>query len=402
MLDQHLSGTLPTILHVVNSLSGGGTERHLLSLLHRFDHQRMRHVVVTLRDAGDLTDRLPDHVACRPLFATNRDRATGLRLAALARRYHASLIHARNTGVWLDAILAKLLAPRIRLILGFHGLDSGSTFCKRTRLKCRLGTLAGANFATVSHAGRVQLMEQGGIPGDRIHVLTNGIELDRFQFNREETRGAVRAELNMHPDDFVIGAVGSLTTVKRFDILLRAMAEVRDRIPKAKAILMGDGPLMTDLRKLATDLQIADRIHFCGWREDVPRLLTACDLFASTSDSEGMSNAILEAMASGLPIVATDVADHRSLLEQNQCGLIFLRGSHTDLAQHIVTISGTNELRDRFSRAAQSYAASFAIQTTARNYENLYGSLIPQANRPIAANGNYRPVTASLVPVTTS
>lgn len=401
MLDQHSSRTLPTILHVVNTLSGGGTERHLLSLLHHFDHERMRHIVVTLRDAGVLTDRLPDHVACRPLFATNRDRAIGLRLAAIARRYRASLIHARNTGVWLDAILAKLLAPRTGMILGFHGLDSGSTFCKRTRLKCRLGAVAGASFATVSHAGRAQLMEQGGIPGDRIHVLTNGVELDRFRFDQEKTRAAVRAVLNMQPDDFVIGAVGSLTTVKRFDILLRAMAELRDRISNAKIILIGDGPLMTDLRRLATDLQISDRVRFCGWREDVPSVLIACDLFACTSDSEGMSNALLEAMAAGLPILATDVADHRRLLEEARCGFAFPAGSHRELARHLLDLSRSTELRDRLSRAAQWHAASFEIQTTARNYENLYESLVPLDKRPVAGNDKYRPVTANLVPVTT-
>ena len=169
----------PGIVHVVHSLEGGGTERGLVSLLCGLDSSYGRHVVVTLRGAGPLAARLPDHVSCRPIGATGRSRTICLKLARIAREWKASVIHARNTGCWYDATVAGWLTPGARLVLGFHGLETGPTFSGRQRRLARLGLYAGARFVSVSEAGKRQLTAEAAIPPERVDVLINGIDLCR-------------------------------------------------------------------------------------------------------------------------------------------------------------------------------------------------------------------------------
>jgi len=167
----------PVIVHVVHSLQGGGTEHMLVALLRASDPARFRHVVVTLREAGSLSTRLPDHVACRAIAARGRSWSSGLALARTTRDCRAAVIHARNTGCWFDATVAGLLTPRCRLVLGFHGLKTDRALGRRQRRCARCAALLGARFVSVSEAGRRQLCDQAGIRADRIEVLRNGVNL---------------------------------------------------------------------------------------------------------------------------------------------------------------------------------------------------------------------------------
>ena len=128
-----LSEEPPLIVHVVHSLKHGGMERTLIALLCAFDRTRFRHVVVTLRDAGPLSEHLPEHVACRALHASGRCWSTWLPLARFIRARRAAIVHARNTGCWFDAIVAGLLSHDARLVLGFHGLLTEESFTRRQR-----------------------------------------------------------------------------------------------------------------------------------------------------------------------------------------------------------------------------------------------------------------------------
>ncbi|MCH9002946.1 MAG: glycosyltransferase, partial [Planctomycetes bacterium] len=233
---------LPGILHLIHSLDGGGTERTLVSLLNRFDPTLLRHEVVTLRKAGSLARLLPDHVACRALNLAAGGRLAGLRLARIARMRETSVIHARNTGCWFDAILASALAPRAALVLGFHGLESGEPFSRRQRLLARLGLTVGARFASVSQAGRGQLVHQARVPKERIDVLLNGVDLARFVPAEPPSRRNVRKELGIDRTSFVVGTVGRLAVVKRHDLLIEATRAAVQEVPDLVVLLIGDGP----------------------------------------------------------------------------------------------------------------------------------------------------------------
>lgn len=362
----------PLVLHVVDTLSGGGTERQLVALLRRFDHHRLRHGIITLREAGELAEHLPREVSCRPLSARGCARGAGLRLARLARRLGARVIHARNTCTWWDATIAGFACRNARLILGFHGLDHGGAISMRQRLKARAARHVASCFTTVSQAARRQLSAEAGLPDDQIQVLPNGVDLDLFRPRGAEERGSARAALGLESSDFVVGAVGSLSAVKRFDVLIDAVSHLATIHANVRAVIIGSGPQAAFLKTRAESRAVADRVCFAGPRDDVPRCLAAFDVFVSCSDSEGFSNALLEAMATGLPIAASDIADHRPLLDNGHAGRLFERGSAAALAKTLAELAGDACERNRRGDRARVRAREFSIDQAARRYEALY------------------------------
>lgn len=367
----------PTVVHLVHSLYGGGTERMLVQLLHRFDPRSTRHVVVTLRSAGDLAAELPEHVACRPLDVDGKPRWTGLRLAGLLRKLGPTILHARNSGTWADAILAGVLTSSTRIVLAHHGLENAGSFNLRQRLKIKAGLAVGAEFSAVSKSCKTQLVH-AGVPEDRITLLTNGVNTSRFCKPIDAERQSARRDLGLDPALFVIVAVGSLTPVKRLDVFLRAISLASPRIDNLRAILVGDGPERQALSSLAEVLRIADRVRFVGFQHDIRPYLTGASLFVNSSDSEGMSNSLLEAMACGLPIIATDVGDHSELLQQGRCGLVIPPGSPEALAAALTELASSASLRATIASNALDRASSLGLESVAKNYEHFYRSLHSQ------------------------
>jgi glycosyltransferase involved in cell wall biosynthesis len=383
----------PAILHVINCLEGGGTERTLLGLLQRLAGGGDRHLVVTLRRAGTLAQYLPDSVACVALDAGRRSWTAGVRLAGIVRRSKAEIIHARNTGCWFDAVVAGALT-RTRIVLGFHGLEYEGRFCPRHRRLARTASWLGARFTTVSDAGRRKLHDEAGVRLERIDVLANGVSLDRFR-PAERVRAATRSRLGLHDTDCVVGIVAALSPVKQHSLLISAVAEVSKEIPALHLVIVGDGPLRSALERQAAACGLARRVHFTGWHEDTAPWLSAMDIYACCSAAEGMSNALLEAMASGLATITTDVGDHAAIVRHQTDGLVTRPGCATELASAIRTLAAAPALRETLAGAARDRARDFRFDTAVRVYRDYYRTWLP-APRP--ASGGM----ASITPQTTA
>lgn len=368
--------TQPVIVHLVHSLQGGGTERTLVSLLRSFDPDSFRHIVVTHREAGSLSSQLPGHVACRPLDACGTSRGTCLSLARLLRGWKTRVIHARNTGCWADAILAGAVTRGVRVVLGFHGLETRAPLSGRQRRIVRWGLRGGAGFTSVSMAGKRQLCEQAGVAPDRVEVLPNGIDLTRFTKLDNASRESVRHALGIEPDAFLVGTVGSLTPVKRHDLLLHALARVSKTLKNIRLVVVGDGPLQGTLREQALAEGISEIVTLAGTRADVPELLGAMDLYVCSSESEGMNNALLEAMAAGLPIVATDVGDNASMVREGVEGRIVQPGSAVALSDAVIQLVESPAMLSRLAAAARLRANRYDLQTTVSLYEQYYLALV--------------------------
>jgi glycosyltransferase involved in cell wall biosynthesis len=149
-----------------------------------------------------------------------------------------------------------------------------------------------------------------GYPRERIHVVLNGLRPRDAE--RPALRARLREELGIAPDALLVGGVGHLAPRKGFDLLLRAFAAAA--IAGARAVIAGGGESISELRRLAAELGIADHVHFLGHRDDGPDVIAACDVFVLASRNEGMANVMLEAMAAGVPVVATGVSGVRAAL----------------------------------------------------------------------------------------
>ena len=364
----------PLVAHVVHSLEGGGTERVLVALLKSFNHRELRHVVVTLREAGGLAAELPEEVACIALNTAGRSRRSALALARVMARLRPAVIHARNVCTWFDACIARVCTPASQLVLGFHGLEGGGDFSSRSRMVAQVAKSMGSRFASVSECGRGLIATQLGVPLRVISHLPNGVDPCRFRPPSPEDRRAARQLLGIGDHECVVGVVGSLKPVKAHDVLLEAVAQIRGEIPNIKLLIVGDGPLRGMLEEAARRLEIRERIEFCGWREDVAIVLHAMDAFVCCSRSEGMSNSLLEAMAGGLPVVSTAVGDHPDLLG-NDVGLLIPADNAGALAEALKTLLSSKETAKELANRARARAEEFDFPNAVAEYERFYGSL---------------------------
>jgi len=366
----------PQVLHLVDRLEGGGSEHTLLNLLNAFDPARFDHRLITLRRAGRLTARLSDAIPCKPLNIVGRDRWAGRLIARCVDGRAAVVIHARNTGCWFDALVAAVLRPRARVVLGFHGLDRGGGLTLRQRRLAGWGCRLGAEFLTVSTSGKDQLHRQAGAPQARLTVIPNGVLLDRFCPPRPPDRADARQRFGFATDDVVIGSVAALKPVKDHAALLDATAALLHAGYPVRTLIIGRGPLEGALRAQADRLGIAGRVVFAGWCDDVASALSAMDLYACASQSEAMSNSVLEALACGLPVVATDVGDNARVVRDGREGRIVPPRDGTALTRALEACVRDGQVRRELGAAARRRAGEFPFASTVRAYETYYESLI--------------------------
>lgn len=371
-----------TIVHVIHSLEGGGTERMLVSLLNALPAEEFRHVVVTLREAGELAARLPDHVGCRPLGIQGRMRRSGVRLAGVLRSLNASVVHARNTGCWGDTVVAGILNPGVRVVLGFHGLEHEGGFPRRTRWLARAAGAIGGIFTSVSARGREKLVSECDVPSSQVTVIRNGVDLSRFAPTNTEERHRSRKRLGFGDEDIVFGTVGKLVPVKRHDLLIEAFVRVSAAFPAARLLIVGDGPCRAGIEQQLHRLSLDERIILGGRRADVANMLWALDGYVCSSDAEGVSNAMLEAMAAGLPVVTTDVGDHAAIVRNGREGLVVAAGSARDMAQAMERMIKDHGHRHNMGVAARTRASEFSVAGCAESYFRFYGELLSASGGP--------------------
>lgn len=374
----------PLVLHVIHHLQIGGMENGLVNLINAMPYSQYRHAIACVEDYSDFRARItrPD-VA---VFALQRDKVGvwGLRRAlfGLIRRLQPALVHTRNQS-GLDALLPARLAGVTRVIHGEHGWDVDNLDGSRwqPRVLRRLHSPLVTRYITVSkHLARY--LSAIGITPTRITQIYNGVDTVRFAPGMAAP-GAWLPEKFKGSEVLRIGTVGRLQRVKDHATLLRAFAIVCERSPdlrrRLRLLIVGDGPLLGELQALAGSLNIADLVWLPGPRDNVPEILRALDIFVLPSLNEGISNTILEAMASGLPVLVTDVGGNVELLEDGVCGHFFAPGNQQRLAALIADYVADPDLRSADGRAARATAIErFSLATMVANYASVYDQTLKQ------------------------
>jgi len=374
-------------MHVVYALEHGGTERFLCRLLNRLASGSARHVLCTLRQAGARARMLDPRIEVVALDLPDKSRLGFCALARAIRDTRAAIVHARNLCTWTDALLAGRLARNTRVVLGFHGRQHIGRFNPGRRRRLRALGVSRADMTSVSHAGRQLLADELGGDVERIHVLPNGVDVALFQPPSAAQRQAARRKFDIPEKSFAVGNVGNLfAPIKGHAELIQAFAQVLRVYPDALLLIAGFGPLDQALRRLAADLGIPRRVRLLGQVEPITDLLAALDLYVCPSLTEGMSNALLEAQACGLPCVATDVADHRRTLPRHQAlGLLPQPGDVAALAAAIVTLAAQEDLRAETGRRSRELITrEYTFEAAASRYAQLYTAMLTRDGRSLA------------------
>lgn len=362
------------IVHVVENLDRGGLERTVVDLIASQRDAGHECRVICLFKLGLLARELlasgvrVDACGKRP----GLDLRALRRARALIRQSPDAVIHTHNAMAHYYAVLASLGLPVKCRINTRHGMG-GRTRSGRQEWLYRQ-SLRGTDYAVaVCEAARQRFAADGMHPRRALLAVPNGIRLERFRPADDVARQSLVAELGLPTGSRIIGTVGRLQPVKDHALLLRAFAKVRVQVPEAALVIVGDGPLRAALEAQAEQAGLSDALRFMGDRHDVPRLLTGMEVFALTSTSEGYSVALLEACASSLPIVATDVGGNREIVRHGINGRLVPSGDTAAIATALIALLRGGEQAAAMGRAGYAWAqAEASFRTMAERYHGLY------------------------------
>jgi len=362
------------VVHVLHTLETGGTENGVVNLVNTLN-SGFTHSVITMSTIGRMAERLPSDVARHALGKRpGLDLRTTARLVVLLRRLRPDVVHSRNWATF-DAILAARIARVPTVIHGEHGREIADPrgLNRRRNAARRVCAPLVSRFVAVSDDLRRWLIETVGIAANKVETIHNGVDAERFT---EHGREAARRALGLAGEAVVIGTVGRLDPVKHHSGLIDAFALISDPRRQLALLIVGDGPCRAELQRRAGRPDVAGRVHLLGDRADIPMVLKALDVFALPSVAEGISNTVLEAMATGLPVVATRVGGNPELVEDGVTGALVGVGDCRALAFALHRYVSDPHLAALHGKAGRHRVLEqFTLDGMAGRYRDLYVSL---------------------------
>jgi sugar transferase (PEP-CTERM/EpsH1 system associated) len=364
------------VLHVLNRLATGGTENVVLRLIDGLDEQIFEHRLAAVRgmDPAFSGLALPGGELLLDGKEDSGFEFLILRLARVMRAYRPHIVHSRNWGT-IEAILAARLARVPVAIHSEHGYDLDMLTGLPTRR--RIFRRASYRMADAVFAVTRELCDfharQAWISPERIRVIYNGVDTQRFR-PRSSERISLRKKFGLPQERFIVGTVGRTVTIKDHPTLLRAVESMVLKGIDAHALLVGSGPELERNRQLVKDSSVlAGRVTFVGSSDEVPDILNTMDAFALTSISEGMSNTLLEAMAAGLPVIATNVGGNPEVVVDGDSGWLFRARDVEALVSRLMSLASDENQRRQLSLAArQRIVERFSLARMLNDYSNLY------------------------------
>ncbi len=376
-----------TIAFLPPRLVTGGTQRHLLEVLKFLDRRRFHPVVISAKRGGELGRA----IVAAGVELVQLDLGERMLSADFVRcvRETAAVFRDRRVDVvqcfqWRPALIGMLAA----------------------RLAGRGRVVAGRRSAPIEHGGRgfleelvvrmadrivvnAEAIRPRGAAGARTEVIPSGVDTSIFH-PPPGSRAELRARLGLPPGHPVIGTVGRLEVRKGTDVLLEAAARLwRNGLPELRLLVVGDGPLRDELPALAARLGIADRVLMLGDRADVSDVLGALDVFVLPSRTEGMSNALLEAMATALPVVATAVGGNPEVVTAETTGMLVPPDDSIAMADAVARLVASPQDAARLGAAARAHVeAHYSAPAMVRRLEAVYAAVAEMAPRQRMASAS--------------
>lgn len=366
----------PGAMTVCHLITHGGYSPFFVDIARHLPGARSRMVVGSLGPAGELQSSLAEEGV--PTFALGAQRRSEypravLRLAGYLRKRRVEVLHSHLVDASLVGLIAaRLTGTRVRVMTRHHAdavLLSGS----RSALVVDklLGRYLADHVIAVSDAARRALIELDGVPQTRITVVPNGYDWDRVKSQPDAAR-RVRQEIGV-PSDPLFCSVARLDPLKGLDVLLQAFAD--PRVPSHSYLLIvGDGPQRTSLERLAISLGVRERCLFTGFRRDVYDVIAACDVVVHPSLSEAQNQVIIEALALGRPVIATDVGAARDIVIPEESGWLVPPRDAEALAQSMGEAMASPAAAASYARAGEARVRSlYPIDRMISACEAVYG-----------------------------
>ena len=357
------------VLFVVRSLHVGGMEQMVIELATSLREAGYQVRFCTIEDPGQIAGQLlPVSIK---LDALNKPPGLRLdyvyRLRTLLDAWRPDIIHSHNETGHFYASLANIGVFRnTKLIHTKHGRgDPGDR--KSVIRNCLSSRLSDIVVAVSKDVANV-CSEVENVPASKVRTIINGVGLDPYlRLNRD----------GIDKGPIVFGHVGRLTEVKNQKLIIDAFGKVHKQLPQTRLVIAGDGPLRSELEQQARSLGIASSITFLGYQSDIASVLSELDIFLLSSVSEGTPLVVIEAMAAGCPVIATDVGGLSEMIEDQQSGMLVPSGDAISLANRMLELASDKERRDRLGKRGREIAqARYSLHRMVREYREIYEAML--------------------------
>lgn len=365
-------------MFVITSMDVGGAETLLMNLVRRMDRKRFAPEIVCLKEPGPLGELLASEMRVHAhLLKSKWDLSILPKLWRIMRVPRADAVITVGAGdkmFWgrLAAHLAGV--PVVASALHSTGWPDGIG-----RLNRMLTRWTDA-FIGVARAHGRHLVENERFPAEKVHVIYNGIDTDRFA---PQDTGEARRRLGIAADAPVVGILAALRPEKNHELFLAGAQRILAQLPAARFVVVGDGPKRAELEALASQLGIASAVHFLGTRSDVPAVLAACDVVGLTSHNEAAPVSILEALSVGCPVVASDVGSVRETVQDGETGRIFPAGDLDEYVAATLVLLKDSATRRRMGASGRRLVVDrWSLVAMVRGYEDLIQGIYNAKTRP--------------------
>ncbi len=384
----------PLVAHVVYRFAVGGLENGLVNLINHAPAGDYRHAIVSLTDVSEFAGRI--RAPGVEIIALGKPPGHALALYPtlhrLFRRLAPSVVHTRNLAALETVVPAWTAGVPVR-VHGEHGRDMhdlDGTSRKYQWLRRAYRPFVSAYIA-LSRDLEAYLRHRVGVPAGRIAQIYNGVDTVRFRPAAGE-----RPAIPGCPFDprrhWLVGTVGRMQAVKNQPLLARAFVRAAaldpDGAARLRLVMAGDGPLLPEVRAILAAAGLADRAWLPGERDDIPEILRGLDCFVLPSLAEGISNTILEAMASGLPVIATAVGGNPELVREGITGTLVPSRDVDAMARALLGYCRNPPLAEQHGAAGRAEAETrFSLEAMVRAYLRLYDGLLGRPVRPVPGLG---------------
>jgi sugar transferase (PEP-CTERM/EpsH1 system associated) len=374
----------PLVVHIIYALSTGGLENGLVNIINRSPPARYRHIIICLTAADQFLQRITakDVQVIELHKQEGHDFRCYWRLRRILQELRPDIIHSRNMAA-LESQLCSVGLDNVRRVHGEHGREVNDLEGRNWKYLVlrKLMRPFVHRYIAVSKDLEQWLISVVHLQPAKVRQIYNGVDYSRFSPETVKPLALLPARWRNLDGILVVGTVGRLTPVKDQQLLLRAVAHVRQSHPELGSLLrlliVGDGPLHAMLTQMIEDLALRDAVWLAGDRDDVPALLQLMDVFVLPSLGEGISNTVLEAMACGLPVIASAVGGNLELVEEGVNGSLFPVGDSRSLAAAMVALlSNTAERARQGANARQHVCQRYDWSRTVEAYLDVYDELL--------------------------
>lgn len=350
-----------------------GTEKQLLMLIKHLDRSKFQPYLCVLRKSEWLDKKYKESELIEigvPSFASPISYLNIAKFVRTLKRLKIDIVQTHFVeGSKVGAVAAKLAG--IKTIIGTRRNQgywlTPFELLVQKRLNCWVTGFLANSEDTRQWASRVE-----GLDPEKIAVIHNSLEVDKYARASDEQRAVFREQLGFPADSAIIGIVANLRKVKAHDVFIKAAQQVAAQVPRAYFVIVGEGPERANLEDLCKDLGLQSQVSFLGKRTDIPDILGCLDIGVLSSSSESFSNSIVEYMAAGLAVVCTDVGGAREAIEDGVQGYVVEAANPAIMAERIISIL-EDGAAERMGCLAQEKARSlFALKSIIEKYQKFY------------------------------